>query len=204
MYFQFPIMITELEEPWRYTKHEAAMVTEANQAIEAQPDFSYRKSEHDYLNEEWPDEDRITRIVIDDSTEDLPETETEAINLISQRFGCVYAKLSEGLRHNISVIFAATVESGHNLRHVPEDARQKLTPEFFIEAMRAGTMGWILKYASEDVCRNEEVQMLAIGEHPYNEKFIIDPSPKVSAHIEEKRSEVERQAEAWQAKVNAK
>ncbi len=185
-----------VEEAWRFDQQEREMMREAGHRFEKAEDhpFDYRRSEHDYLKHEWPDNDRITRIVIDKDADALPENEDEAMRMVSQRFGCIYKALSENMRRNVRILFAATVESsGHELAYAPEDMRENLSPAFFIEAMRAGAQGWILKWTPEAIRRDKVVQRLAIENHHANAEYILDPDEEIQALIEEGRVALDAQ-----------
>ena len=88
------------------------------------------------------------------------------LNLVQERFGCIYHKLPIEHQKNLEVLLMATVQSsGHELGRAPAEVRENLPPEFFIHAIQRGARGWILKWAPEAVQNNHDVVMACVRDN---------------------------------------
>lgn len=163
---------------------------------------------HDYLKNGWPDDERIDKILAG-SEEALPQKFSTAMRLVRQRFGCVFKKLPEEFRLNPKLIMEATIQSsGHELGHAPKEILANLPSEFFIEAMQGKVVnnericvrGWIIKWASDAVKSNKEIQKMVIVDQPGIQddegivEFINREDPDIKNLIEQGIKKKERVA----------
>ncbi|MBU0766815.1 DUF4116 domain-containing protein [Patescibacteria group bacterium] len=176
-------------------------------APEKEPEAPAQIAEKPEWEKRWRYENVITATLEGNF---VPKTIEQARKLVEKRFGCVYHKLPLEFQRDTNLLMEAMMQSsGHELGRAQEEVKENLTPEFFIEAIRQGIAGWILKYAPSNMQDNDEVvtacvsndgtalqhaspkhrksrlmQRIAIAQNPESIKHADSPSRRTQAFAE--------------------